>query len=110
MRPDKVFKKEEIASINAALELVLGEYPILPQREFSILIGESVEQAQALLRRWPDVDVNSDPEWFLIFGILGRLRGYPHKQEKRLFEETGLRKENLKRLLDKLRPLKPILP
>lgn len=89
---------------------MLDEDPILPHWELFILIGESAEQGQALLRRWPDVDVNSDPEWFLIFGILGRLRGYPHKQEKRLFEETGLRKENLKRLLDKLRPLKPTLP
>ena len=107
LKPNQVFTQWEMESIHAALQLVFGEDPILPHWEFPILIGASIEEGMEFLNNWPNVDIGADPEWFLIFGILGRLKGYPHKQNQRLYEATGLQKENLKILLDKLRPLEP---
>ena len=107
MKLNTLFDEDEISSIKSALDLTLGEDPILPHWEFHTLTGVSVAEGLSVLEQWPNIDVDSDPEWFLLYGILGRYSGYPHKQEDRIRRETGLQKVDLRAFMERLKPFEP---
>lgn len=107
MTPDQIFSPNEIDKIGKSLWIALGDNPALPHWEFPILTGISINDALIIVKLWPNVDLKDKVTWRTIWGILGNLKGYPHKQEQRLLIEAGLRRCDLKELMEKIRNFDP---
>ena len=108
MKPSEIFTPTEIQMIHKALQITLGENPVIPNKVFHTLTGATVEQGLSVLAAWPNVDIDGDPEWWVLWGVCGSLRNYPLRQNEHIFRESGLRKEDLHKFMETLRPIKPI--
>lgn len=96
------FSRTELDRLRILLELSLEDGLIFPNWEFSILTGAQVEEARTVLSHWPNVDLKEESVWLTLSGVLRNIVGYPHRQEKLIFQKTSLQTHDLKELLDRL--------
>jgi hypothetical protein len=95
----KDFTKRELEILQRGLHLLAVDESIIPDWEFSILMGDSRADFAAMLDRWSPTDGDTS----LIQNGLNNLLGYPHDHRKAWDAYFGFSRSELVAVFDKRR-------
>ena len=93
----KDFTKRELEILQRGLHLLTVDESIIPDWEFSTLMGDSRAELAAMLDRWPPADGDAS----LIQNGLNNLLGYPHDHRADWDAYFGFTRSELIAVFDK---------
>jgi len=103
MIPSDFLSDEEVQVIERLLHYVLISDPVFEMQLYRTLTGVNMEDAVSRVQSWPDLDMAKFDDRGTVRGTLSNLVNYPHRCWDRIEKDTGVTKNDVKKLVRLIR-------